>query len=272
MSTDAIHHYYAQYDEWGRLETPSGKLEFQRCMRLLGEYLEPHSHILDLGGGPGRYTIALARRGHQMTLVDLSAKHVRQARRKLVEHDLLERVDTVEQRDARSVDGLADDSFDAVVAFGPFYHLVEADGRRQAAGEIARLVRDDGLVFVQYLPPVSGYVRLLERAAEDPEQVDEAAITRAVGERIFQNPSDSGFQEGYYADTAEISELFGAVGIEQVDAVSVRGIAAGREDKLVRLQEESPRLYEKIMDLVEETARLPEVIATGQIAVWVGRK
>jgi ubiquinone/menaquinone biosynthesis C-methylase UbiE len=271
MSTEAVQSYYAQYDEWGRLDTPSGTLELERCLRMLNDHLEPHSRILDLGGGPGRYTIELARRGHHMTLIDLSDKHIRRARRELVEHGLLERIGRLEQGDARSLDSLDDDSFDAVVAFGPFYHLIEARQRRQAAGEIARVLDDGGLVFAQFLPPASGFVRLIDRAADHPEQINTDVIDQAMREHLFQNPTDSGFQEGYWADSDEMRALFEHVGIGQVDALSVRGIAAGREDKLIEVRQESPRLFEKIMELIEHTARLPEVIAMGQIGVWIGQ-
>ncbi len=272
MGARSVMDYYAQYDEWGRLESPAGRLEFDRCMHVLNDGLDAHSRVLDLGGGPGRYTVALTRRGHRVTLVDLSDKHVRRARRELLEHDLLDRVEGLHQGNARDLSMLADGSFDAVVAFGPFYHLVEADGRAAAAAEIARVVRDGGRVFVQFLPPASGFVRLIERAADHPDQIDARSIEVALDEHVFHNPSDQGFQEGYYAEIDEVRALFEARGIAELDALSIRGVAAGQEDKLLRLRDVQPALYEKCYELLERTARRPDVIAMGQIAVWVGCK
>jgi SAM-dependent methyltransferase len=272
MSTAAIESYYAQYDEWARLDSPAGVLEFERCLRILDDHLEPQSRILDLGGGPGRYTIELTRRGHRVTLVDLSEKHIRRARRELSERGLLEPVESVQTGDARALDDIDDAAFDAVVAFGPFYHLIEERDRRQAAGEIARVLGDQGLVFAQFLPPASGYVRMIERAADHPSQINVDAIDHAVAQHVFQNPSAQGFQEGYWAQRDEMSGLFTEAGVEFVDALSARGIAAGREEKLLGMREENPRLFDRIMELIEDTARLPEVIAMGQIGVWIGRK
>ncbi len=38
--------------------------------------------ILDAGGGPGRYTIDLAKQGYHMTLLDISDKELELAKRK----------------------------------------------------------------------------------------------------------------------------------------------------------------------------------------------
>ncbi len=277
MSTDAIRRYYRQYDEWARLDSPAGQLELSRCLDILDAHLEADCRVLDLGGGPGRYTVELARRGHRLTLVDLMDEHVERAERELADRGLLERVDGLYAADARDLTrvgggGLEADSFDAVVAFGPFYHLTDAQSRRLAAAELARVLRPSGRAFVQFLPPKSGLVRVLDRAAQNPDQVDRAVLERARHAHIFQNPSGEGFQEGYYAEPADIERLFSTVGLQTDDVLSARGIAAGREDKLLRIRDRDPQLYEAFRELIDETARDPAVIAFGQIAVWIGTR
>ena len=56
---DRVRTYYASFDEWGRLDSPEGVRELARASEILTEKLPPNSRILDLGGGPGRYAIAL---------------------------------------------------------------------------------------------------------------------------------------------------------------------------------------------------------------------
>ena len=75
MATDQnrIKSYYSRFGEWERLETPEGALEFRRACTVLDAHLAPQSRVLDLGGGPGRYAIRLAARGHRVVLADLSA-------------------------------------------------------------------------------------------------------------------------------------------------------------------------------------------------------
>ena len=63
MAIEKVRQYYESFDEWSRLDSAAGKLELVRSLALLERYLQPPGRVLDLGGGPGRYTMALARRG-----------------------------------------------------------------------------------------------------------------------------------------------------------------------------------------------------------------
>ena len=53
---DRVRSYYAGFDEWGRLDTPEGELEFEIVKSILAERLPPAADVLDLGGGPGRHS------------------------------------------------------------------------------------------------------------------------------------------------------------------------------------------------------------------------
>jgi ubiquinone/menaquinone biosynthesis C-methylase UbiE len=65
---DPLHPVRAYYDargesEWYRLENPyEGAIEQELHRRAFEELLPPGARVLDLGGGPGRWTIWLARR------------------------------------------------------------------------------------------------------------------------------------------------------------------------------------------------------------------
>jgi 2-polyprenyl-3-methyl-5-hydroxy-6-metoxy-1,4-benzoquinol methylase len=78
----AIESHYGTGYERSRL-FPGGRpsLEFVRSMELLGRLLPPPpAQLLDVGGGPGTYAAALARRGYRVHLVDPVQLHVEQAR------------------------------------------------------------------------------------------------------------------------------------------------------------------------------------------------
>ena len=136
----AIENHYGTGYERSRL-FPGGNpsLEFVRSMELLDRLLPgPPARLLDVGGGPGTYAAPLARRGY---LVDPVPLHVDQARQAAGSDPSFGF--TAALGDARELSEQAE-SQDAVLLFGPLYHLTEAAHRRQALAEARRVLRPGG--------------------------------------------------------------------------------------------------------------------------------
>jgi S-adenosylmethionine-dependent methyltransferase len=272
QSSAKVQRYYDAYDEWGRLEAPAGQFEFLRTMFLLQRSLPAESRILDLGGGPGRYAIALARRNHRVSLADISPAQLDIARKKIRAADLLSHVERVDLVDATDL-GIYDDAeFDAVVALGPFYHLTSQTRRTQAATEINRVTRSGGLVFTAFMPPIVGVTGLIHRTIVDPLQVAPEAYKRVLDDGEFENSRDRGFQEGWYARSDEIESLFADAGYEKRDVVSIRGIAYDREEAILDLRVNKPDHFAGIMQALQQSARYHEVIATCGHALYIGER
>lgn len=127
--------------EWERLDRH--RTEFAVTLRALSAHLAPPpARIADVGGGPGRYAVELAKRGYAVTLIDLSPGVVRLAR----EHAEREGVHLdAREGDARQLAGPADGSCDAVLLLGPLYHLLEAADRGRAVAEAHRVLRPGSL-------------------------------------------------------------------------------------------------------------------------------
>ncbi len=265
---DRVRHYYATFDEWGRLERPAGQLEFLRAMELVEEFVPSDHRVLDLGGGPGRYTLALAKRGHQVTLADLSGEQLVEARDRLAAAGL--RAAEIRQADARDLSAWPDDTFDTVLAFGPFYHLTEPEGRSRAAAEVKRVLRPGGRLLAAVIPRLSGARGAIERATGKSSQVGVKALPRLLATGVFANETDSGFQDGWYPTQSEVRSLFGGADFTEVAFVSLRGLGAGQEQALLDLRYHRPDLFESAMTAIRETAREASVVDVGGHAVWVG--
>ena len=267
---ERIRAYYAGFDEWGRLESPAGALELSRAMQILDAHLAQSSRILDLGGGPGRYAIELAKRGHRVVLADLSPELLEQARARAASlprvRDLIESIDEVSAED---LSRYADASFDAVSAFGPFYHLVLERERASAAREIARVLKPGGLMFVAFVPRITGIAGLIERAAQRPDQVSAETLREVATSGVFRNRSDSGFQEGYYPAPGELEALFRSVGLEVITTVSLRSVAHRIERELDVLD---PLVRVAADDVLESASTWPEVVASSGHALVIARR
>lgn len=265
---DKIRAYYASFDEWGRLDTAEGARELAHTLEILDDRLSPGARILDLGGGPGRHAIELAKLGHRVVLADLSPELLEVARRRVAESDV-SGVESFDVVSATELGRYADESFDAVVAFGPFYHLVAEDERRQAAAEIRRVLVSNGQAFVAFIPRLSGLIGLIDRAANQPAQVSDAVLRTAADTGVFSNAASSGFQEGYYPVPSEIEQLFAAASFLIEDMLSLKSIVYDRAHQLAQLE---PTVRAEIERLAREMCRRPEIIATCGQALLVARK
>lgn len=73
MSTrkEMITEFYDRSDENGRLEkSRHGQLEYAITMAYIHRFLNPGARVLEVGAGTGRYAIALAKEGFDVTAVE----------------------------------------------------------------------------------------------------------------------------------------------------------------------------------------------------------
>ena len=83
---ETVRQYYNRgaEHEWDRLGSRH-PVEFLLTTWMMDKYVRPGDSILDIGGGPGRYSIHYAKKGCAVTLVDLAEENAALARRKAAE-------------------------------------------------------------------------------------------------------------------------------------------------------------------------------------------
>ena len=136
--------YYGRGREAARLDDGHGLLEFARTCEILERWLpRAPARVLDVGGGPGAYSVWLARRGHRVTLIDAVPLHVAQAHEAAASAG---QVIDARVGDARRL-GEGDESVDVLLLLGPLYHLVERAARLDALREARRVLRPGGILL-----------------------------------------------------------------------------------------------------------------------------
>ena len=141
-----IEKYYNKFNEDKRLLTRHGQVEFFVTTNYINKYLKKlkKPKILDVGAGTGRYSIYLNDLGYDVTAVEL-VKHnlkVLEEKNKNIKAILA---------NATNLKKIEDNSFDIVLLFGPLYHLFSLEDKIKAIEEAKRVVKNNGLIFIQYV-------------------------------------------------------------------------------------------------------------------------
>lgn len=271
-NTDKIIQYYQQFDEWGRLDTYPGQLEFQIALDLIAAHTRPPESVLDLGGGAGRYTYALAQRGYQLHLADLSPDLINTARQKLSSFAGAKNVKSIQVLNAVDLSGMDKAQFDHVLLFGPLYHLTTSAEIKSCLQEVFRVLKPNGKLFAAYIPYHCGLISILDRSFRAPDQVRDSVLSNVFTSGVFNNSSRSGFQEGNYLKTADLSDLLQEIGFRQLALRSIRGIGYTREKEMIELQEKRPEYYREVMHILHQTAGDSPILETSGHALYIGEK
>ncbi len=132
MSETRITDFYTSQvrKEWRRLiKDAYHRLELDTTLYFLEKYLPQQGSVLDAGGGPGRYTLELARRGYQVTLLDMTPANLAFATRQVQRAGMQERVTGTVEGSIINLSQFADGTFDAVICLGgPLSHVLDAAG------------------------------------------------------------------------------------------------------------------------------------------------
>lgn len=111
--------FYRHYDEDGRLASRHGSVEFLTTMHYIEKYLRPGFRILEIGAGTGRYSHALARRGYEVSAVELVEHNIEVLKENTEEGENL----SVFHGNALDLSFLSEEQYDLTLLLGPLYHL-----------------------------------------------------------------------------------------------------------------------------------------------------
>jgi ubiquinone/menaquinone biosynthesis C-methylase UbiE len=210
------------------------RMEFYINSRFIKENLPNKGlSILDLGGGVGRYSIELTKVGHKVTLVDLSDRNIEDAK-KLCRDQNIE-LFKIQQGNALDLSFLKENSFDAVLVMGPFYHIKEEINRIKCINEIKRVLIKGGVLFSAHL---TRYAFFKYVVANFPEEIDKFYDNFINVFECGSKLTDDGdlFTDNTYTENAEhILDFMGKSGFTESEIIASEGLVDHIEDKLQNL-------------------------------------
>jgi ubiquinone/menaquinone biosynthesis C-methylase UbiE len=275
MTHEPVKNYYDGYGEreWDRLKRPDdGFVEYAVTRKMLSKYLKPNSRILDIGGGPGRYAMWLAKHGHRVVLADLSPELLTIAHAKLAEAGVSVNIEEIIEVDACDLSHWKNDSFDAVLSLGPFYHLIDANDREKALSELRRVLKPQGVDFIALIPRYS----FLRHALEVPDLRHNLThpefVSRVLEQGVFTNDIPGHFTNGYGFRTAEVPAFFAQRGFTMQTLLAAEGIVGDLQRVLFELDQNDPVTYQAALDLILRTADDPGILGMASHLLYIGKK
>ncbi len=257
--------------EWDRLNKDAfRKLEFRTTLHYLDAHLPKRGLVLDAGGGPGRYTIELARRGYDVVLLDLVGKNLRFAERMIKRKGVCDRVRGVRQGDITKLDRIEDNSFDAVLCTGgPLSHVMRDAKRRDAVAELMRVAKRGAPVFISVMSRLSTVLNVGLMPNLQPE------LTHKYF-REFVRTGDYDGQRGFTAFHGfmrqEFVDLLEGQGLSIEKIVALEGCGSYAIPSLNRLERNLPKQWEEWQRIHYETCELQEVADVSDHILAVCRK
>lgn len=252
--------YDEEYDEWERLERH--KIEFDITKRYLDEYLNRKNlGVFDIGGGPGRYSLYLAEKGHKVSLLDLSKRNIEVAKEKSAEKDIL--LEDYIHGNALELNKYKQ-KYDVILLMGPLYHLTKEFERKLAVEGALRLLKPSGTIVASF---ISNYAPIQDhlKGVYSVESVDELLGYLKDGE----SKDGKGFTTAYFTSHKEARDLMNSFGLTEIVFAGVENILGSKEREINSLEEGE---YKKWLEIGYKLSQDENLMGTSEHFLYIGRK
>jgi ubiquinone/menaquinone biosynthesis C-methylase UbiE len=230
--------------EWDRLDkTPKGKVQFHIHQHYLQKYVKKGDRVIEIGPGPGRFTIELAKLGAKIAVVDISEEQLRLNEEKVREAGYEENIEWRKKLDILDLEGIPDNVFDSTVVFGgPLSYVLEFVD--QAIEEVIRVTKPGGIILTSVMSCLGTYHHLIRNVFEEwvemgMENFDEISETGDVLGKM----ADQGTHQCHMFRWSEYREVLSNHPVEILDASAANFLSTGlfNEEFLTDLMSDSEK-------------------------------
>ncbi len=255
--------------EWARFETsPRGRVAYEVHRHFLDQFIVSGDHVLEVGAGPGRFTIELARLGATIDVTDLSPVQL-----DLHLHHVRETVAETAVR-SRSILDICDTSrydsnfFDVIVIYGgPLSYAFEE--AREALTGLLRITKAGGVVVGSVMSWLGSWRYFLRGAFEDSKVVGDDALDLMLSTGDLRYSQSTHICQMYRA--RDITNLVAECGGE-VDAMSASNWASLGDADVLEEMESDPERWARFLRHEIAACAEPGALDGGTHILFAARK
>jgi SAM-dependent methyltransferase len=270
MSDALVRDFYSSQvrQEWHRLvKNAYHRLELDTTLHYLEKYLPEHGLLLDAGGGPGRYTLELARRGYEVVLLDATQANLDFARRMVRRNGIQKQVKEITLGSIVNLSRYVDATFDGVVCTGgPLSHILDPLERKQAINELMRVAKPATPLFISVMSRLA-VLRVILIEAQVEVGMPHFNLLRDTGDYL----GERGFTACHFFLPEEFQREFTRQGIEILELVGIEGISSSHIKELNQLAKDN-QCYTLWLETHYQTCTHPSVVGTSEHMLIVCRK
>jgi SAM-dependent methyltransferase len=272
MSKKKVREYYSgqRAQEWRRLaKDPYHRIEFDTTLFFLRKYLPKKGLILDAGGGPGRYTIELAKSGYDVVLLDLTPELLDSSKRHIRKEGLEHKVKDIIEGSIDDLSLFERGSFDAVICLGgTLAHIVNRRQREKAIDELTRVAKRNSPIFIS----VIGRFALLATVLVDyPEEIEYKNVYRNIRDTGDYH-GGRGFAPCHFYLPEELEDSLKKRKLKILEAVGLEGLASGHPRETNRLFKNRPKAWKIWWETHLKTCTHPSAVSISEHFMIICRK
>ena len=249
--------FYNKASEETRLEKGMGVFEFERIKSLIEKHISSSvATIVDVGGGTGKYSEWLAKKGHKVHMVEPIEKHLHLAQDRA---NKLKNKFSVHMGEARNLK-FPSNFADLVILHGPLYHLQKREDRDLAIQEAKRVVKNGGIILGFAINhTASTLVGLLNGLIHKKPFFEMCLeeLTTGIHNAPFEYPWL--LAEAYYHKPEQLKEEFLDQELTIINTYAVEGVTWLDKNFFSNMQDETKRstLLELLSTTENDTTLLP---------------
>ena len=270
--TDGLEQIKQYYDEdslreWDRLERHPFELLLTTYM--MEKYIKPGDSVLDIGGGPGRYSIHFAKMGCKVTLVDLSDGNIALAREKAKEHGVEFESYAC---NCLELDKLDLGMYDHVFLMGPLYHIAEKSDREKAVRLALERLKPGGEIFCSFILDFAGLINDMKYGPGlIIDDMSDPFLRRLVDESMLEGKdlSDTRFGPFSFVNQKHIEPFMEQFGLEKLEFFGQEGILSPCENLIKEYPEDERNMW---IEIAKSFLGKPEYLSWSEHAMYIGKK